>query len=192
MPYSFTMNNENQIINNVESEVWKPVVGYEGLYEVSNIGRVRSINFHNSGKAKVMRPSLNTWGYLIVDLRKNNKRHSYTVHRLVAFAFIPNPDNLPEINHKNEIKYDNTVENLEWCTRKYNMNYGTGNERRRRRRRIKPIVQLDNNGNVVRKWETGFAASRYYQVNRRCIYDCLHGKQKTCKGFVWKYEYEVT
>lgn len=188
MPYSFTMKNENQIINNVESEVWKPVVGYEGLYEVSNIGRVRSINYHKSGKAKVMSPSFNTWGYLIVDLRKNNKRHSYTVHRLVALAFIPNPDNLPEINHKNEIKYDNTVENLEWCTRKYNINYGTGNERRGRR---KSIVQLDNNGNVVKKWESGFAASRYYQIDRSGIYNCLHGKQKTCKGFVWKYEYEV-
>lgn len=189
MPYLVTMKNENQIINSVESEVWKPVVGYEGLYEVSNIGRVRSINFHKSGKAKVMRPSFNTWGYLIVDLRKNNKRHSYTVHRLVALAFIPNPDNLPEINHKNEIKYDNTVENLEWCTRKYNINYGTGNERRGRR---KSIVQFDNNGNVVRKWESGFAASRYYQIDRHGIYNCLHGKQKTCKGFVWKYEYEVT
>lgn len=189
MPYLVTMKNENQIINSVESEVWKPVVGYEGLYEVSNIGRVRSINFHKSGKAKVMRPSFNTWGYLIVDLRKNNKRHSYTVHRLVALAFIPNPDNLPEINHKNEIKYDNTVENLEWCTRKYNINYGTGNERRGRR---KSIVQLDNNGNVVRKWESGFAASRYYQICRANIYNCLHGKQKTSKGFVWKYEYEVT
>lgn len=185
------MNNENQIINIVESEVWKPVVGYEGLYEVSNIGRVRSINFRNSGKAKVMSPSFNTWGYLIVDLRKNNKRHSYTVHRLVALAFIPNPDNLPEINHKNEIKYDNTVENLEWCTRKYNINYGTG-IKRRSIKIGKPIVQLDNNGNVVKKWESGLVASRYYQIDRSGIYNCLHGKQKTCKGFVWKYEYEVT
>ena len=191
MPYLVTMNNENQIINIVESEVWKPVVGYEGLYEVSNIGRVRSINFRNSGKAKVMSPSFNTWGYLIVDLRKNNKRHSYTVHRLVALAFIPNPDNLPEINHKNEIKYDNTVENLEWCTRKYNINYGTA-IKRRSIKIGKPIVQLDNNGNVVKKWESGLVASRYYQIDRSGIYNCLHGKQKTCKGFVWKYEYEVT
>ena len=181
------MSNENQIINSVESEVWKPVVGYEGLYEVSNIGRVRSINFHKSGKAKVMSPSLNTWGYPIVDLRKNNKRHSYTVHRLVALAFIPNPDNLPEINHKNEIKYDNTVENLEWCTRKYNINYGTAIKRR-----SKPIVQLDNNGNVVKKWESESAASRYYKISRKNIYDCLHGKQKTSKGFVWKYDHDVT
>ena len=186
MPYLITMKNENQIINSVESEVWKPVVGYEGLYEVSNIGRVRSINYHKSGKAKVMSPSFNTWGYLIVDLRKNNKRHSYAVHRLVAFAFIPNPDNFPEINHKNEIKTDNNVENLEWCTRKYNINYGTAIKRR-----SKPIVQLDNNGNVVGKWESGLSASRYYKICKSNIYNCLHGKQKTSKGFVWKYDHDV-
>ena len=186
MPYLITMKNENQIINSVESEVWKPVVGYEGLYEVSNIGRVRSINFHKSGKAKVMRPSLNTWGYPIVDLRKNSKRHSYTVHRLVALAFIPNPDNLPEINHKNEIKNDNTVENLEWCTRKYNINYGTAIKRR-----SKLIVEFDNNGNVVGKWKSACEASRYYKIGRKNIYDCLHGKQKTSKGFVWKYDHDV-
>ena len=186
MPYLFTMKNENQIINDMESEVWKPVVGYEGLYEVSNIGRVRSINFHKSGKAKVMRPSLNTWGYLIVDLRKNNKRHSYAVHRLVALAFIPNPDNLPEINHKNEIKYDNTVDNLEWCTRKYNINYGTAIKRR-----SKPIVQFDNNGNVVGKFKSIREASRYCQIDRHSISFCVNGKQKTSKGFVWKYDYDV-
>ena len=186
MPYLITMKNENQIINSVESEVWKPVVGYEGLYEVSNIGRVRSINFHKSGKAKVMRPSFNTWGYLIVDLRKNNKRHSYAVHRLVALAFIPNPDNLPEINHKNEIKYDNNVENLEWCTRKYNINYGTAIKRR-----SKQIVQFDNNGNVMGKFKSIREASRYCQLDRHSISLCVNGKKKTYKGFVWKYDYDV-
>ena len=110
-------------------EEWRPVVGYEGLYEVSNIGRVRSLDRYVKGKGKsyflhkgrVLSPGIKTEGYLIVRLQ----RRMFYVHRLVTEAFLPNPDNLPEVNHKDEDKLNNRVDNLEWCTVKYNNNYGT-------------------------------------------------------------------
>lgn len=98
-------------------EEWKNVIGYEGLYEVSNLGRVRRVN---KGLLKLQ----NNQGYNQVYLYKCGIRKGIRVHRLVAQAFIPNPDNLPEVNHKNEDKMNNSVDNLEWCTAKYNVNYG--------------------------------------------------------------------
>lgn len=117
------------------SEVWKDIEGYEGKYQVSSLGRVRRLayTFKRRNKWGVcdnvissgMMSLRNVKGYLSVKLRDETKRKHYQVHRLVAAAFIPNPDGLPEVNHKNEDKTDNRVENLEWCTRKYNTNYGT-------------------------------------------------------------------
>ena len=114
-------------------EEWRPVVGYEGLYEVSNTGRVRSVdryikNGHSSyrlHKGKVISLLKGEYGYIQVNLYYNGKNYKKYVHRLVAQAFIPNPDNLPQINHKDEDKTNNRVDNLEWCTAKYNINYGT-------------------------------------------------------------------
>lgn len=110
-------------------EEWRTIPGYEGLYEVSNTGRVRSLDRYDSRncfrKGKVLSPVKSNIGYLLVSLCCNGKYKGFTVHRLVAQAFIPNPDNLPEINHKDEDKTNNSVENLEWCDRKYNNNYGS-------------------------------------------------------------------
>ena len=110
-------------------EIWRPIVGYEGLYEVSSYGRVRSldryVNNNSFRKGKVLSPGKDTIGYLFVVLSCNGKCKTIRVHRLVAQAFIPNPDNLPEINHINEDKTDNRVDNLEFCNRKYNINYGS-------------------------------------------------------------------
>ena len=114
-------------------EEWRPVVGYEGLYEVSNTGQVRSLdryikNGHSSyrlHKGKVISLLKGEYGYIQVNLYYNGKNYKKYVHRLVAQAFIPNPDNLPQINHKDEDKTNNRVDNLEWCTAKYNINYGT-------------------------------------------------------------------
>ena len=117
-----------------ESEIWKDVVGYEGLYKVSNKGNVHSVARKDSMGRKwggvTLRPSHNnTGGYLSVDLYKNGTRKKKRVHRLVAEVFIPNPNNYSEINHKDENKTNNHVENLEWCTSKYNINHGTRTER---------------------------------------------------------------
>ena len=106
-------------------EEWKDVVGYEGLYEVSNLGNVR-----NKQTKKVLKPELNSWGYYQLNLHNNGIMKSKTVHRLVAQAWIPQVDKeKDQINHKNEIKTDNRVENLEWCTVYYNNTYGTHNDR---------------------------------------------------------------
>ena len=114
-------------------EIWKDIEGYEGLYQVSNKGRIKSLNRIDSRGHKVNEKILsskpNNKGYLRVHLYKNGKRKPFSVHRLVAIAFIPNPNNLLEVNHKDENKENNTVDNLEWCDRKYNANYGGRNER---------------------------------------------------------------
>lgn len=118
-------------------EEWRPVIGYEGLYEVSSLGRVRSLDKYVKGKGyrlhkgKVLSPTKNKNGYLKVNLHCNGKRKTITVHRLVAQAFIPNPDNLPQVNHRDEDKTNNRVENLEMCDVKYNLSYGTARIRER-------------------------------------------------------------
>lgn len=110
-------------------EVWKDIPGYEGLYQVSNTGEVKSLNYRGSGETKLLKQSTNKKGYKRVVLCKNRKKKNHCVHRLVAIAFIPNPDNLPIVNHIDECKSNNMVSNLEWCTLVYNNTYGTRNER---------------------------------------------------------------
>lgn len=109
-------------------EIWVDIKGYEGLYQVSNLGRVKSLeridSLGHKRKEKIFKPQKNK-GYLRVSLWKDGKGKKYSIHRLVAIAFIPNPDNLPEVNHKDENKFNNNVDNLEWCTVAYNNTYGT-------------------------------------------------------------------
>lgn len=104
-------------------EVWKDVVGYEGLYEVSNAGHVRSLHWYGGDNVVLLKSNKRKNGYLSLCLTKNGKHKTYLVHRIVAEAFIPNPDGLEMINHKDENKANNKVENLEWCTRSYNQKY---------------------------------------------------------------------
>ena len=121
-----------------EKEIWKDIEGYEGLYQVSNMGRVKSVErtIWNSGKGcyktvheRILKAEINNSGYLLVGLSKGGKVKLCSIHRLVAEAFIPNIDNLPCINHKDENKVNNHMENLEWVTYKENNNYGTHNEK---------------------------------------------------------------
>ena len=132
----------------MQNEIWKDIKGYEGLYQISNKGRVysipRSIN-KSDGKTqfvrgRILKPYIKQNKYLEADLCTEGKVKRYLIHRLVAEAFIPNPNNLPEVNHKNEVKTDNNVENLEWCTPKYNTNYGTGRQRQAASRRANKNV----------------------------------------------------
>ena len=103
------------------TEIWKNIEGYEGKYQVSNLGRVKRM----IGQEKVLHPKKHRNGHLQIGLHKDKKRKTMYIHRLVAQAFIPNPDNLPCVNHKDENPNNNNVDNLEWCTQKYNCNYGT-------------------------------------------------------------------
>lgn len=182
-------------------EIWKPVVGYEGLYEVSNTGEVRSLFRYK----KLLKPTVARNGYCAVELFKNKKRKRILVHRLVALAFIPNPDNLPMVNHKDETRDNNCVENLEWCTAKYNMNFGTlqrrrcshtdykkeiyaENARKNGKKVCKPVSQFTKSGDFMHSYESGKEAHRKTGVSHSHILECCAGKVKTAGGYVWKYE----
>lgn len=109
-------------------EIWKDVKGYEGKYQISNLGRVKSLNYARRKQVRILRPGIQKkTGYISVSLLKEGKQKTKTIHRLVAEAFIPNPKNLKQINHKDENKQNNCVNNLEWCSAKYNSNYGHRN-----------------------------------------------------------------
>ena len=163
----------------MKKEYWKPVVGYEGLYMVSNCGRVKSIKF---GKERILKPVTNSSGYLLVGLYKNNIEKKYSVHRLVAEAFLDNPDNLPQVNHRDENKLNNNVDNLEWCTNEYNINYGTRTERY-----SKPVLQYTLDGEFVGEWPSARECGRN-GFNQGSVSACCRGELKTHKGFIWKYK----
>lgn len=170
-------------------EEWIDIEGYEGMYQVSNQGRVKSLKF---GKEKILKSGNNGRGYLQVNLSKDGKQAHKQIHRLVAQAFIPNPNNLQEVNHKDEDKTNNHVENLEWCDRKYNVNYGTGVQRSGENRRNDPkqskrVDQIDMvTGEVIRQWASTMECSRN-GYNQGHVVNCCNGLRKTHKGYVWKY-----
>lgn len=153
----------------------KDVVGYEGLYAVTSCGKVWS---YYSKKFLKQRVTKN--GYLYVILYKDNEIKNYNVHRLVAEAYIPNPDNLPQVNHKDENKTNNCLQNLEWCDAKYNINYGTKIDRQK-----KPILQYTLDGEFLREWSSATDVGREV---RRNICHCLNGKTKTAYNYIWKYK----
>lgn len=155
------------------------VKGYEGIYAITSCGKVWSYR-----RQKFLTPFYNTKGYLKVDLWKNGKVKTFSVHRLVAEAYIPNPDNLPQVNHKDECKTNNCLQNLEWCDCKYNINYGTGIERAANSRK-KPILQFDLNGNFIREWECTADIGREVSGH---ICNCLKGRKPTAYGYIWKYK----
>lgn len=183
-------------------EVWKDIEGYEGKYQVSNTGQVRSLNYRRSGESKLLKQDTTNNGYKRVYLSKNGENKRYLIHRLVAMTFIPNPDNLPIVNHKDEDKTNNNVNNLEWCTHEYNMNYGTRNERVGKKKReqmtgkkgkdtpgAKPIIMHDKEGNFIRRFECIVDANEYFGKDRSCsnITMCLKGKNKTAYGYIFTY-----
>ena len=169
---------------NENKEIWRDIEGYEGLYKVSNLGRVKSIKFRTE---RILKPANNGCGYLYVKLCKNGEQNICLIHRLVAQVFISNPQNLPEINHKDEDKTNNKVENLEWCTTKYNHNYGTINQRIADKH-SKTVLQYTKDGNFLQEWKSGYDIERNLGYCHGKISACCPGKQKTSYGFVWKYK----
>ena len=161
----------------------RPITGFEGKYVVSTSGEVI-----NTQTAKVLKPKKRKDGYLEVNLWKNNKGYSMLVHRLVAETWIPNPNNLPQINHKDEDKTNNCIENLEWCYAKYNSDYGTGRIRGVYTRRLK-----HSNCREVLCVETGVVyesialACFITDIDRSCISRACNGKRKTAGGKHWVY-----
>lgn len=157
----------------------KDVVGYENIYGVTSCGRVYSYK-----NKKFLKPGHYKNGYLFVNLYKNGERKPYYIHRLVGEAYIPNIDNLPQINHKDENKANNCLQNLEWCDAKYNINYGTRNEKAANSNK-KPILQLDLDGNFIKEWESATDVGREVKDNIR---HCLKGRTNSAYGYIWKFK----
>lgn len=163
----------------MEKEIWKPIKGYEGYYEVSNLGRVRSLgNGLTHNKSMTYLSGGNHRGYRLVILWKNGHGTNKRVHRLVAEAFIPNPDNLPQINHKNEDKADNRVENLEWCSAKYNTNYGSRNTRAGKGI-SRPLYAYSEKGSLVGEYSSLRDASEHLGINLYTIGAAMHFNRPT-------------
>lgn len=175
-------------------EIWKDVVGYECKYMVSNMGRVKSLNYNNTGKEKILKPFKNRKGYLQVILCKNNKIKKFLVHRLVAASFIPNTENKPCIDHINTIKDDNRACNLKWCTAKENVNNPISMKRRldvvkfgKDNCYSKAVYQYSLEDKFIRKWDCMMDVQRELGFRTGNISNCCSGKRKTAYGFVWKY-----
>ena len=161
-------------------EIWKPILQYEAFYEVSNKGRVRSLR-----TGGIMRMRIGRDGYVRVSLTKDGKQTHKLLHRLLAIAFIPNPDNFAEVNHKNENKQDNSILNLEWCTHKYNSNFGT----RLKRMAIsnyEPVIQYTKDGEEIARYKSQKEAMEKTGIQSRHISCCCKGKRKTTGGYVWR------
>ena len=156
----------------------RDVKGYEGLYGITSCGRVWSYK-----RQKFLKP-ISHRGYLIINLCKNGKIEQFFIHRLVAEAYIPNTDNLPMINHKDENKANNCLQNLELCDAKYNNNYGTRMKRISEKIK-KPILQFDLEGNFIKEWLSATDVGREIQSN---ICMCLKGKKQTAYGYKWVYK----
>ena len=188
-------------------EIWRTAIYkgeiYEGLYKVSNFGRILSLNYKNTGKADLMNPSEDKGGYLVVHFRKNGEDKTCSVHRLVAETFLPNPENLPEVNHKDEDKTNNFVflnedgtvnkkkSNLEWKNHRDNCNHGTRNERIGKTstngKQSKKVLQLSLSGELIREWPSVAECGRN-GFSQSCVCQCCNGKLPHHKGFRFMYK----
>ena len=170
----------------MKNEEWRDVAGYEGLYQVSSEGRVKSLERKGCKRERILKPIDDGRGYLRVDLYAGGKRKRFKVHRLVCQAFHDNPDNKPQVNHINEDKTDNRACNLEWSTRIENCNHGTRNERSAKAL-SKSIGQYTRDGELVKIWPSVSAVQRQTGFSRGNICQAANGKFKQVYGFIWKY-----
>lgn len=188
----------------MKKEIWKDIVGYEGYYQASSIGRVKTLDKYVNGKngsirfikGKILKPLNNEKGYLFVNLYKDGICKHMRVHRLVAETFIPNDDpvNKTQVNHIDEDKTNNCVENLEWCTNEYNSNYGSRNKKLSEKlingKGTRPILQFDLNNNLIMEWVSASEASRQLGITKgqSNISKCCRGLLPTAYGYKWEYK----
>lgn len=176
-------------------EEWRDVVGYEGFYQVSSLGRIKSTPRRRT-KGGLIKLHLNKGtGYLGFSLSKNGEIIYANVHRLMAEAFIPNPENKATVNHKNSIRSDNRLENLEWNTSSennkhaYEFGYNKITENHLSHKTKKPVLQYDLHGNFIREFISARYVEREYRINHANIRKCCLGRYKQANGFIWKYKY---
>lgn len=189
-------------------EEWRDIIGYENLYQCSNLGRIKSLGNGKSknpklSKERILNQSI-CKGYCLVGLCKEGKRKMYQVHRIVATTFLPNPENLPQVNHKDENPQNNMVSNLEFCDAKYNANYATRNEKlsiankgkvlsqetknKLSKAQSKPILQFNREGTkIIGKYNSATQASNELNINQDNITKCCRGKLKVVGGYRWMY-----
>lgn len=175
-------------------EIWKDIKGYEGLYQVSNLGRVKGLdryvkNNHSVRyvKERILKPNKNKDGYFTISFWVNGKMKQYYVHRLVAEAFLDNPNNYPIVNHRDETSSNNNSSNLEWCSYKYNNDYGT----RKIRSMIsqgKKVLQYDLQDNLIKEWNSTREIERELKIHHSLISNCCRGKREMIKNNKWKYK----
>ena len=172
-----------------EEEIWKDIEGYEGYYMVSNMGNVKSVertarigNGYRTVHERILKPRKNNDGYPYVNLCKDGNVKTCTIHRLVAQAFIPNPQSLPQVNHIDENKENNHVDNLEFCDIVYNCNYGTRNQKI-----SKPVIAIDKVTGLIVEFASVHEAERKLGIAHQNICACLKGRCKSCGGFQWYY-----
>lgn len=166
--------------------IWKDIVGYEGLYKINTHGDI--VILSGKYKGKLIQPHALKKGYLRVSLTKNKVRKKHMVHRLVAQVFIPNPDNLPQVNHKDECKTNNYVDNLEWCTLLYNVRYGNGISKRSQTN-SKPVLQYDLDMNFIKRYPSMKSACEGNDwLISGIVNVCKQRKgYDTYKGYIWRY-----
>lgn len=174
-------------------EEWKDILNYEGLYQISNLGRVKSLpkDSHNQyNTERILKPFVGKDNYSRVILTKSKKHKSYYIHRLVAEAFIDNPNKFSVVNHIDENKQNNNVNNLEWCTAYYNQVYGTKNYRSSLKRR-KKLFQFDLEGNFIKEWDSITEAQNTLKIYN--ISNCVRGQSryKNVGGYIWKLKKEI-
>ena len=176
-------------------EVWKDIPDYEGLYQISNLGRVKRLSHKRFDRNQILKERIvkttypkNGW-YPYLSLCKNGIYKNYSIHRLLAEVFIPNPNNYPVINHIDGNKQNNSLDNLEWCTYSHNnkeacrlkLNKGTA----------KTTLQFDKNGNFIKEWFSTRVAEKELNITNGKISQCCIGNRKSAGGFVWKYKEEL-
>ena len=172
-------------------EIWKDVQGFEGVFQVSNWGNVKRISCKDSPTVKLLKKGINYCGYECVNLRNGKTRKSFLVHRLVAKAFIDNPNKLEEVNHKDENKLNNHVNNLEWCNHLENMRYSYSLhpewKEKGKTKYTQSVVKKDMFGNVIEVYKNSKEASIKNNISKNSIVRCCTKNIKTTHGYIWEF-----